>query len=303
MTPRVAGRTGDRRPTARALLGVLAVAAATVGSLALPAQPAHATSFRFWSYWIGVDAGWSFATQGAARVPKDGTVDGWRFAVSPATGSSTPPRATARFDDVCGDTAPVADRKRVGLVIDFGTPGDAPPGQSPPGLTVVRCVVVPVSATGYQVLDTIGDLRVKSGLVCGIDGYPATGCGEPVAETGSNGGGSSSGAGSGGTGGGSGSNGSGATGAPTGGASASPSPSGGKPSEKAEEATRTATSSPSDEAGEEQSAPPTVAALPSAAPAAAPANGTGGPSAALWAGVLVVVALGATAVAVGRRRR
>ncbi|HUW16629.1 MAG TPA: SCO2322 family protein [Actinomycetes bacterium] len=302
MTPRVAGRTGDSRPTARALLGVLAVAAATVGSLALPAQPAHATSFRFWSYWIGVDSGWSFATQGAARVPKDGTVDGWRFAVSPATGSSTPPRATARFDDVCGDTAPVADRKRVGLVIDFGTPGDAPPGQSPPGVTVVRCVVVPVSATGYQVLDTIGDLRVKSGLVCGIDGYPATGCGEPVAETGSNGGGSSSGAGSGGTGGGSGSNGSGATGAPTGGASASPSPSGGNTSGKA---TRTPSTSPSDEAGEEQSAPPTVAALPSAAPAGAgaEANGTGGPSAALWAGVLVVVALGATAVAVGRRRR
>jgi len=299
-------RARDRRPTARTLLSVLAVATALAASLALPTQPAHATAFRFWSYWLGAENGWAFATQGAARVPKDGSVDGWRFAVSPATGSTTPPRATSTFDAVCGDTAAVADRKRVGLVIDFGTAADAPPGQSPPGVTIVRCVVVPVSATGYQVLDAVGELRVKAGLICGIDGYPTTGCGERVADPGSGGGGSSSGSGGSGTNTGGTSSGSGSGDGPStttpgaGGASPGPSPAGsGKASAAGPKPT-----SPSTDGSDEASVPPTVAALPSAGAAAADAAaGSGGPSPALLAGALVVAVLGTTAVVVGRRRR
>jgi hypothetical protein len=162
-----------------ALLTVLVVLVGTLG--AWGAGTADATSYRYWSYWIGVDDGWSFSTQGAARRPADGTVDGWRFSVSEASSSTTPPRRGPSFARICGDTAPVADSKRVGLVIDFGTTSDAPPGETPPAL-LARCVVVPEDANGYDVLSTAVTLRTQDGLVCAMAGYPATECGAPVAD-------------------------------------------------------------------------------------------------------------------------
>jgi hypothetical protein len=41
---------------------------------------------------------------------------------------------------------------------------------------------VPTAATGQDVLDSVADVRedAKSGLLCGIDSYPATGCGDQV---------------------------------------------------------------------------------------------------------------------------
>ena len=173
--------TALRRPARRtfALLAVLVVLVGTVG--AWGAGAAEATSYRYWSYWIGGGDGWSFSTQGAARRPADGTVDGWRFSVSEASSSTTPPRREPSFARICGDTAPVAGSKRVGLVVDFGTTSDAPPGETPPAL-LARCVVVPEDANGYDVLSTAVTLRTQDGLVCGMAGYPATECGAPVAD-------------------------------------------------------------------------------------------------------------------------
>jgi hypothetical protein len=196
--------TAFRRPARRtfALLAVLVVLAGTVG--AWGSGPAEASSYRYWSYWIGGGDGWGFSTQGAARRPADGTVDGWRFSISEASSSTTPPRREPSFARICGDTAPVAGSKRVGLVVDFGTTSDAPPGETPPAL-LARCVVVPEDANGYDVLATTVSLRTQDGLVCGLAGYPATECGAPVAdssptgepkdpeETGETGGGSSTG--------------------------------------------------------------------------------------------------------------
>ena len=41
---------------------------------------------------------------------------------------------------------------------------------------------MPTAATGQDVLDSVADLRkdAKSGLLCGIDSYPATGCSDEV---------------------------------------------------------------------------------------------------------------------------
>ncbi|MCZ3387457.1 MAG: hypothetical protein LH630_10960, partial [Actinomycetia bacterium] len=139
------------------------------------AAPADATSFRFWSYWLGSDDGWAFSSQGASRRPADGTVDGWRFAISEASSSTTTPRRSPSFARICGSTDPVDGNKRVGVVIDFGTTADAPDGETP-GALISRCVVAPEDANGYDVLAAVVALRSDGGLICGMNGYPATEC-------------------------------------------------------------------------------------------------------------------------------
>lgn len=162
---------------------VLAAAFATLAVLgAWGAAPAEATSYRFWSYWLGAESQWSFSSQGASRRPADGTVDGWRFAVSEASSSTIPPRHSSSFGRICGSTNPVDGSKRVGLVVDFGTTADAPDGETP-GALISTCVVAPTDANGYEVLDLAGfQLRTDSGLICGLNGYPTTECGVVVAD-------------------------------------------------------------------------------------------------------------------------
>ncbi|MFL6179166.1 MAG: SCO2322 family protein [Actinomycetes bacterium] len=177
MTPTLRPATlhGSRRRAASLAL-VVAMAAALVG--AWGAAPAEATSYRFWSYWTG-GSDWTFSSQGASRRPPDGGVDGWRFAISPASSSTIPPRHSPSFDKLCGGTPAQDGRKRVGLVVDFGTTQDAPDGESPPA-RISTCAVVPDDANGYEVLMTVAQLRTDSGLICGINGYPANECGVAV---------------------------------------------------------------------------------------------------------------------------
>lgn len=71
---------------------------------------------------------------------------------------------------------------RVGIVVDVGTEPDAPGGPD------VACVVVPAGATSAEVLRAWAEGRGRtlryapSGLLCGIGGYPASGCGEQTAD-------------------------------------------------------------------------------------------------------------------------
>lgn len=81
----------------------------------------------------------------------------------------------------CAEAA--AGQVRVGLVVDAGTEADAPDGA-----VEVTCVVVDDGATSAEVLRAWADARGKalrydpSGLLCGIGGYPATGCGQRTAD-------------------------------------------------------------------------------------------------------------------------
>jgi len=168
-------RSSTKRNAAAALIAVAAALA-----LLLPPAAAEATSYRFWIYWTGVSGDWDFASQGASRRPADGSVEGWRFAVSEEVGSSATPRLSPSFQQICGSTQPVEGKKRVGLVIDFGTDADAPAGQSPPNGPVARCVVAPTTASGYEILASVTSLRVDAGMICGVGGYPTSGCGEAV---------------------------------------------------------------------------------------------------------------------------
>ena len=161
------------------MLALAAVLGVALPSLLAPAGTAHAASYRFWGYYQLTGSSWAFAQKGPAETtPKDGAVEGWRFAVSDETTPALP-RATPTFAALCGGTAAKAGSKRVGVVIDSGRPADAEGGATPPA-PQAACAVVDTKASGAEVLATVASVRVDKGLTCAINGYPATGCGAEV---------------------------------------------------------------------------------------------------------------------------
>lgn len=170
------------RPTAHRGPWRLVVALLLATALgALTVAPAQAAAYRYWGFYQLNDATWAFAQKGSDQTtPKDGSVEGWRFAVGDES-SSRLPRATATFEQICADTPKQNDKKRVGLVVDFGRDADSADGATPPDPKAV-CAVVDTAATSTDVLRAAGDLRMEKGLICGVAGYPASGCGAEVKE-------------------------------------------------------------------------------------------------------------------------
>ncbi|MGV9726224.1 SCO2322 family protein [Streptomyces albogriseolus] len=150
------------------------------------AGQAQAAGYRYWSFWERDGSAWTYATVGPSLSrPADGDVQGFRFSVSEDSGDAAKPRGAAGFDTICAKTPAKDGTKRVALVIDFGTPGDAPSGEKPPaGRTA--CAQVAEDATTAEALASVAKpLRYDSNaLLCAIAGYPAKGCGEQVATDG-----------------------------------------------------------------------------------------------------------------------
>jgi hypothetical protein len=300
---RRASGTAPSRLAARRVAALLAALLVGTGLAWISAAPAQATSYRYWTYWSGDSGSWAFSSIGAARRPPNGGVEGWRFEVSQASSSSQPPRTGASFASICGDTQPGAGKKRVALVIDYGTAADAPPGEHAPAGVVATCVEIDAAATGYDVLASQASIRASSGLVCGIGGYPATGCGDAAADPTpsaspthtSSGGQPSAGSGTSATGSSATKNGSGST---TSGGAKDPAPGDGPDQAGQRTQSMSATpTAPTDDA----SSPATDAATPVAATSSDAATG-GSPVGAL-VGVAVIAVLGGGAWWVTRRRR
>jgi hypothetical protein len=159
-----------------ALTCLLVGVAAAVGL----AGPAHAEDgYRYWNYSHLEDGSWAFSQVGPAEhQPKDGAVEGFRFGTSTVS-QGLEPRADldeVTFDAVCAGTEAGADQKRVAVLIDYGTEQDA----GAPPQPRAACAAVEAGATTQQILQQVAEVRQDSGMTCGIDGYPATGCGEPV---------------------------------------------------------------------------------------------------------------------------
>lgn len=160
-----------------------ALSLAVIAALVLPGT-AHAVGYQFWGFYQLTDDQWGFASEGAGTlVPPDGTVDGYRFAVS-ANDDVRVPRAVLTFEDICADSPAEDGLKRIGVVVDPGRDVDAPEGEAPftPG---AQCVLADPDATSQEVLELAAqELRIgDSGLICGIGGFPAAGgCGDEVAE-------------------------------------------------------------------------------------------------------------------------
>lgn len=169
-------------------LGVLVLSFAAVP--AFGAGNAQAAGYRYWSFWESDGGKWTYATQGPATArPADGAVRGFRFSVSEDSGDAAKPRRTPDFAAVCGDTPAEDGRKRIAVVIDSGTPADAPDGETPPALRA-GCARVGEDATAAEALAAVAKpLRYNSAaLLCAISGYPASGCGDQVTVPGGDGG-------------------------------------------------------------------------------------------------------------------
>lgn len=174
--------TRGRARWGRLVIGALF--AALLGVLA--AAPAQAAGYRYWSFWDRDGAKWAYASQGPSTArPDDGAVQGFRFSVSDDSRDSAKPRGAADFDTICAKTPAKDDRKRIALVIDFGTPGDAPGGETPPKPRTA-CALIADDATSADALAAVAKpLRYDSNaLLCAIANYPKAGCGEQVSGNG-----------------------------------------------------------------------------------------------------------------------
>jgi len=158
---------------------VAGIALVAMSALAVPTAQASARSYyEYWSYWHkppGATA-WQYSNVGASGYYlKSGTqVEGWRFDVGTASPSDPQPRPTsASYDTYCAGKN--TDKTyRVLLVVDYGTASNAPGGP------VYSCYGFNDDVNGFQVLTQQHSERDQSGLVCAIDSYPRSGCGEVV---------------------------------------------------------------------------------------------------------------------------
>ncbi|WP_371615686.1 SCO2322 family protein [Streptomyces sp. NBC_00454] len=153
----------------------------------LAASPALASTYRYWSFWDGTGGQWKYATQGPSSArPADGSVQGFHFVVSKDAAAQAPaPRTGPDFAAVCAATPAVDGKKRIAVVIDFGTPADAPTGDTPPqDAPRTACAQLGPDATAAEALAEVAKpLRYNSAaLLCSVSGYPKQGCGEPVAD-------------------------------------------------------------------------------------------------------------------------
>ncbi|MGW6736339.1 SCO2322 family protein [Streptomyces sp. NPDC055013] len=165
----------------RALALVLAALVLVTGA----AQAAQATGYRYWSFWDRDGDTWTYATQGPSTArPSDGDVQGFRFAVSEDSKDAAKPRGAAEFAVICARTPAQDGKKRVALVIDFGTPADAPSGETPPARRTACARVAPDATTAEALATVAKPLRYGTdALLCAIGGYPEKGCGEQVASS------------------------------------------------------------------------------------------------------------------------
>jgi hypothetical protein len=168
-------------PTAlpRRTLGVvltLLLAALVVGG---SAGSADAVAYRYWNYYHVDNSQYAFAKTGPSDfVPKDGTVEAYRYGTSTGTKNGITPRADLAeypFRKICAGTKAGAGEKRVGVILDYGVPADAASGETPPAPRTA-CAAVPTKATGQQVVDAVADVRTSKGIICGLDGYPVKAC-------------------------------------------------------------------------------------------------------------------------------
>ncbi|WP_371549777.1 SCO2322 family protein [Streptomyces sp. NBC_00554] len=168
----------SRRGTPALVLAVLLLLLGT-------AEQAQAVGYRYWSFWDLTGGRWTYATQGPSTArPSDGDVQGFRFAVSEDSQQASKPRGGTDFASICAKSPAQQGKKRVALVIDFGTPTDAPSGETPPSPRTA-CARVPSDATSAEALASVAKpLRYDTNaLLCAIAGYPSTGCADQISTT------------------------------------------------------------------------------------------------------------------------
>ena len=141
-----------------------------------------AKGYRYWGYFQAAPEAtqWIPAMTGPTTILQDGAVEGWSFSASNDVVPATAPSDEADFATLCADTPQAAGKIRVGLVINFGPEAIAPNNEMPPN-PILSCALVKKGTTGTDVLNASVTVRNdKSGLLCGIEGYPKSECGPEI---------------------------------------------------------------------------------------------------------------------------
>lgn len=155
---------------------------AILTSLLVPAQGAS-KGYRYWGYFQAApnSNSWTMAMTGPTTNVKDGSVEGWVHTFSNDSIDAYQPRTTPNFERLCRKVKPVANMKRIGIIVDFGTAAIRPRGESIPK-RISTCVQIESNATGAEVLAAAAKIRAaSSGFICGINGYPAKECSAEIA--------------------------------------------------------------------------------------------------------------------------
>ena len=133
--------------------------------ITIPASSAADKGYRYWGYYQSAPgtSAWTYAMTGPTTNVADGAVEGWAFTFSGDTvPDAAKPRVVPSFKYLCGKTKAVAGKKRIGLVIDFGSAFLRPTDEKTPSI-IKTCIVTDAKSLG-----------------CGINGYPSKECGIEV---------------------------------------------------------------------------------------------------------------------------
>lgn len=164
---------------------ILAVTIVTLlSSMFTPSANAAETGYRYWGYFQAAPGAktWTMAMTGPTVVVPDASVEGWAFTFSSdSIPDAAPPRLAPNFSRICGLVkSPGANKKRIGVTIDFGSSFLRPKGEKMPR-NFSKCVVVDKNAVGFDVLTQVVKMRTESsGFICAFNNYPAKECGAEV---------------------------------------------------------------------------------------------------------------------------
>jgi hypothetical protein len=138
--------------------------------------------WRYWGYYQAAPGAktWTAAMTGPFVDIKDGAVEGWSFVFSADDIPSIAPSVKPDFQSICGKIRADKDTKRIALVIDYGLQAYAPKGEKVKK-TFTTCLRTAKESLGIDVLGQVTKIRAdKSGLICGLSGYPAKECGVEI---------------------------------------------------------------------------------------------------------------------------
>jgi hypothetical protein len=147
--------------------------------------PSASAAEKGWRYWGYYQAGpgatsWTAAMTGPTVDVADGSVEGWSFVFSADDVPSIAPAIKPDFATICGAVKADKDTKRIALVIDYGSKVYAPKGEKL-AKSFTTCVRTAKTSQGIDVLGMAVKIRAaKSGLICGINGYPKKECGVEI---------------------------------------------------------------------------------------------------------------------------
>jgi hypothetical protein len=167
-----------KRKLASTLILLLAISNISIISSASAADK----GWRYWGYYQAAPGAktWTAAMTGPFVDIKDGAVEGWSFVFSADDIPSIAPSVKPDFKSICGKVKADKDTKRIALVIDYGLKAYAPKGEKVKK-TFTTCITTAKESQGIDVLAQVVKIRAdKSGLICGLNGYPAKECGVEI---------------------------------------------------------------------------------------------------------------------------